>query len=178
MLEQAAAFLDALSRHARKQFHFQMGEAALDQLYDTDPAGYSEFIYAIEAAIECTILTRDDRSYDMLMFAVPVLTWSRFSIPSGPIAAPILANFRVQLQAHVLAADVRFALADCLFSPDQLPRGYHLTHELAAKLWAAKVFYPDLNLADATPKTVNGQIAPGRWYTVSTVITGKSCARL
>jgi hypothetical protein len=44
---------------------------------------------------------------------------------------------RVQLQTHVLAADVRFALADCLFSPDQLPRGYHLTHELATKLWAA-----------------------------------------
>jgi hypothetical protein len=112
-------------------------EAALDQLYDTEPAAYSEFIYAIEAAIECTILTRDDRSYDMLMFAVPVLTWSRFSIPSGPIAGPILANLRVQLQTHVLAADVRFALADCLFSPDQLPRGYHLTHELATKLWAA-----------------------------------------
>jgi putative aldouronate transport system substrate-binding protein len=36
---------------------------------------------------------------------------------------------------------------------------YRAAVEYAAKLWAAKVFYPDLNLADATPKTVNGQIA-------------------
>jgi hypothetical protein len=114
-------------------------EAALDQLYDTDPAGYSEFIYAIEAAIECSILTHEDRRYDVLMFAVPVLTWSRFSIPSGPVDEAMLANLRVQLQTHVLAPNVQFVLADCLFSPDQLPRGYHLTHELAGKLWSAAV---------------------------------------
>lgn len=114
-------------------------EAALDQLYDADPAGYSEFIYAIEAAIECSILTHEDRRYDVLMFAVPVLTWSRFSIPSGPVTEAVLAKLRVQLQTHVLAANVQFVLADCLFSPDQLPRGYHLTHELASKLWAAAV---------------------------------------
>lgn len=112
-------------------------EAALDHLYDTDPAGYGEFIYAIEAAIECSAFTGNDRSHDVLMFAMPVLTWSRFSIPSGPVAQEVLANLRIQLQTHVLAANVQFALADCLFSPDQLPRGYHLTHELARKLWAA-----------------------------------------
>ncbi|MEP7073621.1 MAG: DUF2863 family protein [Nitrosospira sp.] len=114
-------------------------EAVLDQLYDTDPAGYGEFIYAIEAAIECSILTYEDRNYDVLMFAAPVLTWSRFSIPSGPVTESVLSDLRVQLQAHVLASDVQFVLADCLFSPDQLPRGYHLTHELASKLWMAAV---------------------------------------
>ncbi|MBA4143517.1 MAG: DUF2863 family protein [Nitrosospira sp.] len=114
-------------------------EAVLDQLYDADPEGYSEFIYAIEAAIECSILTRGDRTYDVLMFAVPVLTWSRFSIPSGPVAETVIENLRTQLQMHVLAANGQFVLADCLFSPDQLPRGYHLTHELANKLWTAAV---------------------------------------
>ena len=71
------------------------------------------------------------------MFAIPLLTWSRFSIPSGPIAEAVLADLRIQLQSHVLLADAQFVLADRLFSPDQLPRGYHLTHELAGKLWAA-----------------------------------------
>jgi hypothetical protein len=112
-------------------------EAALDQLYDSNAVGYGEFIYAIEAAIECGILLREGISHDVLMFAAPVLTWSRFSIPSGLISEPVLANLRIQLQAHVLAEDVQFVLADCLFSPDQLPRGYHLTHELANKLWTA-----------------------------------------
>ncbi len=112
-------------------------EAALDQLYETDTVAYGEFIYAIEAAIECGTITRGDRSYDVLMFAIPLLTWSRFSIPSGPIPETVLANLGTQLQSHVLVADAQFVLADCLFSPDQLPRGYHLTHELAGKLWAA-----------------------------------------
>ncbi|MDE2366855.1 MAG: DUF2863 family protein [Betaproteobacteria bacterium] len=112
-------------------------EAALDQLYDADPVAYGEFIYAIEAAIECGTAVRGEHGYDLLMFAIPVLTWSRFSIPSGPVTEEVLANLRIQLQTHVLVEDARFVLADCLFSPDQLPRGYHLTHELAGKLWAA-----------------------------------------
>lgn len=114
-------------------------EAALDQLYDTDPAGYGEFIHAIEAAIECSVLTREGHDYDVLMFAAPILTWSRFSIPSGSIPDAILANLQTHLQTHVLAADIQFSLADYLFSPDQLPRGYHLTHELASNLWTAAV---------------------------------------
>lgn len=112
-------------------------EAALDQLYENDTVAYGEFIYAIEAAIECGTVTRGEHDYDVLMFAIPLLTWSRFSIPSGPIPEAMLASLKRQLQAHVLAVDVPFVLADYLFSPDQLPRGYHLTHELAAKLWAA-----------------------------------------
>ena len=123
-------------------------EAALDQLYDADPAGYDEFIYAIEAAIECDVLTLTDADtkHDVLMFAAPVLTWSRFSIPSGTLPEAMLANLRVHFQAHVLAADVQFSLADCLFSPDQLPRGYHLTNELAGKLWTAAAAGRDLHM--------------------------------
>ena len=49
----------------------------------------------------------------------------------------VIADLRMKVQPHVLVADTQFVLADCLFSPDQLPRGYHLTHELAGKLWAA-----------------------------------------
>lgn len=121
-------------------------ETALDQLYETDPAGYGEFIHAIEAAIECSVLTHKDRNYDVLMFAAPVLTWSRFSIPSGPIPEPMLASLRAHLQAQVLATDIQFSLADYLFSPDQLPRGYHLTHELAKKLWVASAENRDLHM--------------------------------
>lgn len=62
-----------------------------------------------------------------------------FSIPSGPVSKAITDNLRIKLQLCVLAKDVKFTLTDYLFSPDQLPRGYHLTHELASKLWMAAV---------------------------------------
>jgi len=121
-------------------------EEALELLYDTDPAGYGEFIYAIEAAIECSTLSHEGCIYDVLMFAAPVLTWSRFSIPSGPIPETILNNLREQFQTHVLFENTQFSLADYLFSPDQLPRGYRLTHELAEKLYAAAAGGQDLHM--------------------------------
>lgn len=121
-------------------------EEALELLYDTDQAGYGEFIYAIEAAIECNTLTLEGCTYDVLMFAAPVLTWSRFSIPSGSIPEAILSNLREQFQTHVLFEHTQFSLADYLFSPDQLPRGYRLTHELAEKLWAAAAGGQDLHM--------------------------------
>ncbi len=121
-------------------------EAALELLYDTDPAGYGEFIYAIEAAIECGTLTNEDCIYDVLMFAAPVLTWSRFTIPSGSIPEAVLNNLREQFRTHMLLEDVQFSLADYLFSPDQLPRGYRFTHELAGKLWAAAAGGQDLHM--------------------------------
>lgn len=112
-------------------------EEALEILYDNNPAGYGEFIYAIEAAIECSTLTYEGCSYDVLMFAAPILTWSRFSIPSGPIPETILNNLREQFQMHVLSENADLSIADYLFSPDQLPRGYRHTYELAERLWAA-----------------------------------------
>jgi len=121
-------------------------EEALELLYDTDPAGYGEFIYAIEAAIECSTLSHEGCIYDVLMFAAPVLTWSRFSIPSGQIPETILNNLREQFQTHVLFENTQFSLADYLFSPDQLPRGYRLTHELAEKLFAAATGGQDLHM--------------------------------
>lgn len=122
-------------------------EAVLDQLYETDQVAYSEFVHAIEAAIECNVFVHEGCTYDVLMFAISALTWSRFSIPSGPVPATVLTDIRQHLQQQVLAADVRFTVADCLFSPDQLPRGYHLTHELASKLWAAALAgKPDLHI--------------------------------
>jgi hypothetical protein len=121
-------------------------EEALELLYDTDPSGYGEFIYAIEAAIECSTLLHEGCTYDVLMFAAPILTWSRFSIPSCPISETILNDLREQFQTHVLFENTQFSLADYLFSPDQLPRGYRLTHELAEKLCAAAAGGQDLHM--------------------------------
>jgi uncharacterized protein DUF2863 len=131
-------------------------EEALELLYDTDPAGYGEFIYAIEAAIECSTLSHEGCTYDVLMFAAPVLTWSRFSIPSGPIPETILNDLRKQFQTHVLIETTQFSLADYLFSPDQLPRGYRLTYELAEKLCAAAAGGQDLHMNPRQfPETAN-----------------------
>lgn len=108
--------------------------AVLDQLHGSGSRAYDELADMVESCAECRRGAGPD-GLDVVMFTAPVLAWSRFQIPAGTIPATQLDTLRVQLRAHLLAADTRLALADVLFSPDQLPQNYvdtsHLTERLA-----------------------------------------------
>lgn len=132
--------------------------AALDHLYGAGGRAYDELADMVEFRAETRHHPAAGQAaeQDVLLFAAPVLTWSRFAIPSGAISPEVLASLRVQLQAHVLAADVRFGLADFLFSPDQLPQSYCETATLAEKLAKAALHGRDLKLDPAQmPETMN-----------------------
>ncbi|MDO8959694.1 MAG: DUF2863 family protein [Rhodocyclaceae bacterium] len=132
--------------------------AALDHLYGAGGRAYDELADMVESCAECRHYTIESAGadQDVLLFAAPVLAWSRYAIPSGPIPAEVLATLRVQLQAHVLAANVRFGLADFFFSPDQLPQSYSDTAALTEKLTKSALHGRDIKL-DSTemPETIN-----------------------
>jgi hypothetical protein len=107
---------------------------ALDHLYGANGRAYDGLADLIEARAESGVLGAGESEYDVALFAAPLLAWSRFAIPSGTFDAGLLAAARTQLQAHVLAAGTRLALADFLYSPDQLPRGFVETWRLANQL--------------------------------------------
>jgi uncharacterized protein DUF2863 len=121
-------------------------ESALDQLWGPNPQSYDRLIDLVEARTEGGTLEYKGTTYDVLMIAAPVLVWSRYSIPAGPLAQGILDTVRVHLQAHLLASGAQLALAEPLFSPDQLPRGYGATLDFATRLWAAALEGRDLRL--------------------------------
>jgi hypothetical protein len=127
--------------------------SALDHLYGAGGRAYDELADAVESCCE----TRHETSgQDVLLFAAPVLAWSRYTIPSGSISGETLDNIRVQLQAHVLAADTRLGLGDFLWSPDQLPHSYAETAHLTEKLAKAALHGRDVKLDPATmSETVN-----------------------
>jgi hypothetical protein len=129
---------------------------ALDQLYaNTGSRAYDELIDIVETAAE-TRRSEAGNSLDAVLVVVPILAWSRFQIPSGPIQKAALDTLRVQLQAHVLAADARLGLADYLFSPDQLPQNYVETAQFADKLAKAAIHGRDVKVDPAQlPETVN-----------------------
>lgn len=119
--------------------------AALDPLYrETSPA-YGALVDIIESCVE-TRRADAPGGLDAVMIAIPVLAWSRFPIPAGPISAASLAALRVHLQAHVLAADAKLGLCDILYSPDQLPQTYVETTQLADKLAKAAMHGRDLKI--------------------------------
>lgn len=92
---------------------------ALDGLGEEQQRAFDVLADSIESNAE-----QSGSDQTTLLIAAPILAWSRFGIASGRIPAAQLRDIRVQLEAHVLAVDVKFALADMLFSPDQLPQGY------------------------------------------------------
>ena len=107
---------------------------ALDHLLGANGRAYDALADLIESRAEGGVLGTGPGEFDVAMFAAPLLAWSRFTIPSGPLPGGALAAARTQLQAHVLAAGTRLALADFLYSPDQLPRGFVETWRLANQL--------------------------------------------
>jgi uncharacterized protein YuzB (UPF0349 family) len=126
--------------------------AALDHLYSAEPRGYDELADFIESRAESAPGISPE--HDILLIAAPVLAWSRYRIPANSIPSAVLANLRVHLQAHVLANKVKLALADFLFSPDQLPQGYSATAAFATELGRAAIAGRDLHIdIEGMPET-------------------------
>lgn len=96
--------------------------ASLDRLFDSHAAAHDCLADIVEACAESCILSHQGQDYDVLLFNVPLLAWSRFSIPAGTIQKGTLQTLKVHLGAHIFSADAHLAVADYLFSPDQLPR--------------------------------------------------------
>jgi hypothetical protein len=129
---------------------------ALEHLYGNRERAYDGLADLIEDRSESQRRKVGSNELDLLLFVAPLLAWSRFSIPTGSINADILANARVQLQAHVFARDARLGLADFLYSPDQLPQSYCATAVLTAKLAKAALQERDLHLdPQQLPETTN-----------------------
>lgn len=114
--------LDQLLAKLLKNSHQPVLDAALNQLFVSDADCYDILMDAIEANSESGVIEHDGQRYHVLLLATPILAWTRYSIPSGPVPADILLALGAHLHAHVLAAGVRIALAPTLFSIDQLPR--------------------------------------------------------
>jgi len=137
--------------------------AALDRLFDTHAAAHDDLADMIESCAESCVLKHQGQDFDILLFNVPLLAWSRFSIPSGAIPKSTLQTLKVQLGAHVFAAKAQIALADYLYSPDQLPRTFVDTWQLMRELGAAALGNQELKRDVATMPETNRFLSDTRY---------------
>lgn len=114
-------------------------DGALDHLWQTSSGAYDVLIERVEGISESVTVMQGDLAWETLLVAAPVVVWSRYAIPSGPIAREDAQALQVQLQAHVTAAETRLTLVPYLYSVDQLPRHFSELRRLAAKLGDAAV---------------------------------------
>src|SRR5881394_1439554 len=109
-------------------------DGALDHLYQTNLGAYDTLIELVENESESLVVMQGDRAWQGLLIAAPIVAWSKYSIPSGSIARDDADALRVQLQAHVLAAQARLTLVPYFYSIDQLPRHFSELRRLASRL--------------------------------------------
>lgn len=148
--KQLSAAIDALLQENDEETL----NAALDVLHGASPGAYEELADFVESRAENA--SRLSATHDILLIGAPILAWSRYQIPANRIPRAVLSNLRVHLQAHIFAAGAKIALADYLFSPDQLPQGYCATADFAAALGRAALDDADLQLgATEMPETAH-----------------------
>ncbi len=147
------ARLDGLLQKQLAHNQQQAIDNALDHLFHTDLDAYDTLLDSVEAISSSCTIEYDGKRYDALLIAVPVLAWTRFTIPSGTINAPALQSVTAHLYGHILAANTRAAVAPALFSIDQLPRSYCDNYQLTRSMAEAAITGKPLQAPSALPET-------------------------
>lgn len=117
-------------------------DAALDHLQQNNSDAYGALADQLESHSESAHMAPEavtEPAWDVLLIAAPILAWTRYTIPSGPLKMDAADTLRAHLQAHVLAGDARVALAPYIYSIDQLPRTHCETWKLVQQLAQAAV---------------------------------------
>ncbi|MDR0933557.1 MAG: DUF2863 family protein [Burkholderiaceae bacterium] len=103
---------------------------------DQDVGGILQGV--IESSSESCTMRHRNEDYDVLLVMAPLLAWTRFAIPSGPLAANIHAGLSKAFSESLLADNARFMLAPGLYAVDQLPQShveiFSLTKGMAASV--------------------------------------------
>lgn len=122
---------------------------ALDRLFEGNPRAHDELADMVESRAETHRMEVEGSAWEVMLFAAPVLAWSRFSIAACQLPKSSLEALTVQLGAHVFAGRAKLALADFLFSPDQLPRSFCDTWQLTRELGEAALAGAHLSVDSA-----------------------------
>lgn len=99
-------------------------EAALEDLARSSQPAYDDLADLAESCAESTVIDIDGQPYDTLLIAMPLLAWSRYRLPTTTLSPGVCDALRAHFSGHLLARNARMALADYLFSIDQLPEAF------------------------------------------------------
>jgi hypothetical protein len=112
-------------------------EAALEDLSRTQARAYDDLADLAESCAESASVDIDGKPHDALLLAVPLLAWSRYRLPATGLAASLVDAIGAQIAGHLAARGTRIAVADYLYSIDQLPESFGEVHDCARRLITA-----------------------------------------
>jgi len=114
-------------------------EAALEDLSRTQARAYDDLADLAESCAESDTIEIDGKPHDALLLTVPLLAWSRYRLPATTLASSLVDAIGAQIAGHLAARGTRIAVADHLYSIDQLPESFGEVYDAAQKLFEACV---------------------------------------
>jgi len=114
-------------------------EAALEELGSEHPRAYDDLADLAESCAESTTVEIDGKPHDALLLAIPLLAWSRYRLPATKLSPTVVENVLAQVVGHLAPRGARCAVADYLFSIDQLPESLGEVRDTADQLFSAAV---------------------------------------
>jgi len=114
-------------------------EAALDELGADHPRAYDDLADLAESCAESATVEIDAVAHDALLLAVPVLAWSRYRLPATKLSPAMVENLLAHVVGHLAPRGARCAVADFLFSIDQLPESLGEVRDTADQVFSAAV---------------------------------------
>lgn len=107
-------------------------EAALGHTHKLNTPVHDVLAATCEAAAEACLLTAKNNTAirQALLISIPLIVWSKYQIPAGPLAERTITPICSHLHGHILGRDVSLCVNPFLYSIDQLPRGFADTRKL------------------------------------------------
>ncbi len=114
-------------------------ENALDHLSDANAGAFDVLVELLEAQTESIQLDYQDQSWQVLLISIPLIAYSKFTIPCGVINGETIHTIAEHLRTQVLAKEVRLTMLGQLFSIDQLPKRFGELRQWTRKLGEAAI---------------------------------------
>ncbi len=138
-------------------------ESALENLGQARNRAYEDLADLAESCAESMTLDIDGHAHDALLVALPLLAWSRYQLPTTTLSPATVENIAVQMAQHLAARGTRIAVADMLYSIDQLPESLDEVRKLTVTLSEAMLAGKNLSVNVGTLREPLGILADSRY---------------
>ncbi|HXW64885.1 MAG TPA: DUF2863 family protein [Burkholderiaceae bacterium] len=145
-------------------------DAALDELSGSNPRAYDDLADLAESCAESSTIEIDGRAHDGLLLALPILAWSRYKLPTLALNSAMVDNVAVQIAAHLAARGARCAIADMLYSIDQLPESFGEVRDVAEALFGSAAQDGRLKIDPKSLREPIAMLADSRYLLAAIVV--------
>ncbi|HXY21276.1 MAG TPA: DUF2863 family protein [Burkholderiaceae bacterium] len=145
-------------------------DAALDELSGSNPRAYDDLADLAESCAESSTIEIDGRAHDGLLLALPILAWSRYKLPTLALSSAMIDNVAVQIAAHLAARGARCAVADMLYSIDQLPESFGEVRDVAEALFGSAAQDGRLKIDPKSLREPIAMLADSRYLLAAIVV--------